>query len=44
MSDEKPVHVPPKPANDIDTRRQIPSDEAKEIEEKGEPDGGGNFA
>ena len=35
---------PPKPDNDVDTRRRTPADEAKEIEEKGEPDGGGNFA
>lgn len=35
---------PPKPDNDVGTRRHKPADEAKEIEEKGEPDGGGNFA
>jgi hypothetical protein len=34
---------PPKPANDTDT--PLPqSDKAMEVEEKGEPDGGGNFA
>lgn len=36
---------PPQSDNDGDTRRDRPqSDEAKEIKEKGEPDGGGNFA
>ena len=36
---------PPKPANDVDTQRERPqSDEAKQIEKKGEPEGGGNFA
>ena len=36
---------PPKPDNDIDTRgKRTEADEAREIEEKGEPEGGGNFA
>ena len=35
---------PPKPDNDVDTHRRKPTDEAREIEEKGEPEGGGNFA
>lgn len=35
---------PPKPDHDVDTHPRRPADEAKEIEEKGEPDGGGNFA
>lgn len=44
MSNDQPARTPPKPANDVDTRRTPKSDEAKEIEEKGEPEGGGNFA
>jgi len=36
---------PPKPDNDVDTRgKRTQADEAREIKEKGEPDGGGNFA
>jgi hypothetical protein len=34
----------PKPDHDEDTHLDPASDEAKEIKEKGEPDGGGNFA
>jgi hypothetical protein len=44
MTDDRPAENPPKPDNDVDTHRPKPADEAKEIEEKGEPDGGGNFA
>jgi hypothetical protein len=46
MRENKPVKdKTPKPGDDVGTPLQPPlSDEAKEIAEKGEPDGGGNFA